>query len=183
MKITIAILAMLVIVAVAAPARAQDWVFDWTSNGHVAVIGGDWRLSGSSPATFHDGLAPLPPNFATPSSNLNFSANGHDFYGGLVAPGNFQTTGWAVPAPDTPFFGGRFSAGFASGTLTFSDPNDFTLNVLVGSGHAFAELNGVGHRVTAATPEPATLTVGAIGLLGALLHVGVGRPRGRSEHR
>jgi uncharacterized protein (TIGR03382 family) len=40
--------------------------------------------------------------------------------------------------------------------------------VLVGSGgHDFAEFEEAGHRVTAATLEPATPTVGAIGLLGA----------------
>jgi hypothetical protein len=45
-----------------------------------------------------------------------------------------------------------------------------SLDVLVGSGgHDFAEFEAAGHRVTAATLEPATLTVGAIGLLGAAL--------------
>jgi hypothetical protein len=65
---------------------------------------------------------------------------------------------------------GALTAGFASGTLTFSNSNTFSLDVLVGSGrHDFAEFEAAGHRVTAATLEPATLTVGAIGLLGAAL--------------
>jgi len=174
MKRTIAILATLVIVAAAAPACAQDWVMDWTSQGHVAVIGGDWRLSGESPASFIGSFAPLPPTFAGPSTNLVFTANGQS-YGGLVTPGqlpNFQTDGWAVPASGNSilFPNGTFTAGFASGTLTFTNSNTFSLDVLVGSGgHDFAEFEATGHRATAATLEPATLTVGAIGLLGAAL--------------
>jgi hypothetical protein len=64
------------------------------------------------------------------------------------------------------FPNGVFTAGFASGTLTFSNPNSFSLDVVVGGGHNFAELEATGHRVTAATLEPGTLLIGGVSLIG-----------------
>jgi MYXO-CTERM domain-containing protein len=149
-KSTIAILAALVTLAVAAPALAQDWVMDWTSHGSsVGILTGPfaegWTISGSSPTT----LTPLP--------------------GGLPSD---QSAIWSAPVPCAGIFSANCKiTDSAFGDFAFTDANHFTLDVLVGTGHSHTELVGVGSRagVTASTPEPATMAFGSIGLLGAAL--------------
>ena len=172
MKRAFILLAVLVIVAMAAPAGAQDWVMDWNSTGFAEVT--HWNISGTSPTTLTPVPGSLPPTFTGQAYDLRFTWEGRT-YGGRVATGplfNDFSTGshWAVPEPCSLSSTCTFNTNFASGTFNFTDANHFTLDVGLGqSTVANAHFTGTGQRATAsaAAPEPATLAFGALGLLAA----------------
>jgi uncharacterized protein (TIGR03382 family) len=178
MKTLILIVAFVFVLA-PATVNAQDWVMDWTSRGSsVGILTGPfsegWNISGTSPAVLTPLPSGLPINFSAPAYNLGFTWEGRNYGGPVSAQTNFQSIEWKAPVPCAGIFSSctmNATPGFASGSFAFTDPNHFTVDVLVGSAHSHTELVGVGHRagVTASAPEPATMAVGGIGLLVAAL--------------
>jgi PEP-CTERM motif len=181
MKAIIVFLAAFVILAAVTPASAQDWVMDWTSRGSsVGILTGPfsegWTISGTSPTSLSPGAVGatfgLPPNFSAPAYTFGFTSGGHSYGGPVSEQTNFQSFSWGAPVPCAGIYTTScLLSGSAFGSFVFTDPNHFNLDVFVGSGHEHTELVGVGHRagVTASTPEPATMAVGAIALVGAAL--------------
>ena len=163
MKPTIAIVATFVILALAAPALAQDWVMDWTSTGHDLFH--NWSISATSPATLSPSPGGLPPSFNTPVHILGWTYQGQS-YGGFIAEGQFQTPDFAVPA--TPTAGGqRLHFDFGAGTFTLSG-SSFSLDMNLGLGHTTDHLVATGrHASTASAAEPTVLLLSAAGFVGA----------------
>ena len=179
MKAAFGILATLVILAIAAPVGAQDWVMDWTSRGmSVGILTGPfsegWSISGSSPSTLTPLPGGLPSDFSKPAYNLSFTWEGRSYGGPVSEQSNFQSAIWNAPVPCAGIFSANCKiTASAFGDFAFTDANHFSLDVLVGTPHSFTELAGIGTRVggggTVGAPEPATMALGAIGLLGAAL--------------
>ena len=170
------------LIALPTTVNAQDWVMDWTSHGSsVGILTGPfaegWSISGSSPTTLfaggRDSQFGLPPNFSAPTYDLAFTSQGRTYGGPVSAQSNFQSPVWAAPVPCAGIFttsctiSGSDSGG-AFGSFAFTDPNHFTLDVNVGTGHSHTELVGFGTRTTttASAVEPGTLAMVAAGLLG-----------------
>jgi len=143
-------------------------------NSHRALLGGldDQRHEFGLVSPGVVGGFGLPPNFSAPAYTFGFTSGGHLYGGPVSEQPNFQSPSWSAPVPCAGIYTASCAiSGNAFGSFAFTDPNHFTLDVFVGTGHEHTELVGVGHRVgvTASTPEPASIGLGAIGLLGAAL--------------
>jgi MYXO-CTERM domain-containing protein len=143
-------------------------------NSHRALLGGldDQRHEFGLDVPRVVGGFGLPPNFSAPAYTFGFTSGGHLYGGPVSEQPNFQSPSWSAPVPCAGIYTASCAiSGNAFGSFAFTDPNHFTLDVFVGTGHEHTELVGVGHRVgvTTSTPEPASIGLGAIGLLGAAL--------------
>jgi len=164
----IAFATLVAVLAVPVVASAQDWVMDWHSTGNVAGNPFHWDITGTSPASLTPVGGGLPPTFTGQAFDLSFTHEGRTF-GGRVAQGSFQSSGFAVPsvAPIN-----TFSAGAAGGDFNLTG-NHFTLHAFIGLGHNNAEITATGARhvagnPTASAPEPGVLLMGAAGLIAAV---------------
>jgi hypothetical protein len=170
MKRTIAILATLVIVAVVAPAGAQDWVMDWTTRAESANSQ-PTTLSGTSPATLTPSSTPPMPSSFGPTWDLRFTYLGRTF-GGVVGEGFFlsEHNSFSIPT-NAPGFGGVFSSSLVTGKFSLTD-NTFSLHATVAfpSVHS-GELTATGTRntTTASAIEPGVLLFSATALVGVVI--------------
>ena len=174
---------LVVVLSIPVAANADPWVMDWTSKGYsVGILTGPyaegWSIAGTSPATLTPGaIGPhgLPPNFSAPAYTLSFSWEGRGYGGPVSEQSNWQSFEWKAPAPCAGVFTSVCAirgqdGGGASGSFAFTDPNHFTLDVLVGTGHSHTELVGLGHREgggVATAAEPAVMLLSGAGLAGA----------------
>ena len=145
----IAVAALAAALVFPAVASAQDWVLDWHSTGNVAGAPFTWDITGTSPASLTPVTGGLPPTFTSQAFNLSFTNLGRTF-GGLVAQGSFQDSGFAVPAP-API--NSFSSDSVSGTFNQTGTH-FTLQAFLGIGNNRAEIDATGTQSVSNTPTP-----------------------------
>lgn len=161
-----ALIALVLAVALTMPvaANAQDWVMDWHSTG--VTLYDSWNLSGTStatltPTTLGPGYHPDGPGYL-----LNYTYQGRQ-YGGFVAQGRFQDSGFSVPAQSRLEPDNTFGPTFANGQFDLTS-STFTADVFVGLGHENGHWTATGRLASVATAaEPTVLLLSAVGLVGA----------------
>jgi hypothetical protein len=144
-------------------ANAQDWVMDWHSTG--VTLFDTWNLSGTStatltPTTLGPGFHPDGPGYV-----LSYTYQGRQ-YGGFVAQGRFQDSGFSVPAAGgPPISSNSFGPGTnANGEFNFTG-STFTADVFVGTGHSNAHWTASGRLASVAAAEPVVLLLSGAGLV------------------
>lgn len=175
MKISVAILAAFLILALARPAHADVWDFSWVSTamfgqGPDGSPGVNRQASGAATATIAAVPDGIQNNFPSPpgTANVHVFASQTNSSGGNFAIG-------AVPMFFTRDGALGLASGSSGGTYTFSggtfaSPNTFTVALSSGgSGPAGVErFTGTGARHASATAaEPMSIVIVAAGLLGA----------------